>query len=209
MTGIDTPPDDTEEAHGINYQDILGKPALFKNEDPQEYFKLEQCLRDEMNPQSIFDEIELRDLTNKCWESQRLRRIQISLVESNFLQSLIVLLAPRYGENHEQATQDAQDYYSGDPRKMRRVEKSLAAMGITAEHIEANAMHLRSSPLNTLDGMIASRESGRNSIIRGRERRQRKAAKSLRKKSNSPSMATDAPDQSPRPRYFGRVRDEQ
>ena len=148
---VDTPPDDKEEARS-NYQDILGKPALFKNEDPADYLKLEQCLRLEMNPKNIFEEIELRDLTNKSWEERRLRRIQVALVESHYLQSLIELLAPRYGENHEQALQDAQDYYCGDPKKMLRVEKSLAAMGITAEHIEANAMYLRSSPLHTFDG---------------------------------------------------------
>ncbi len=208
---IDTPPDDKEKARSSNYGDILGKPAFFKNEDPEEYFQLEQCLRDEMDPKNIFEEMELRDLTNKCWEERRLRRIQVALVESNFLQSLIQLLAPRYGENHEQAAQDAQDYYSGDPNKMRRVEKMLAAMGITAEHIEANAMHLHSSPVHTLDSMISSRETGRKSIIRERQRRRRKAEKSLRSKqaSNAHSMAHDAPDQSKRPRLLGRARDEQ
>jgi hypothetical protein len=105
--------------------------------------------------------------------------------------------------------QDAQDYYSGDPTKMRRVEKSLAAMGITAEHIEANAMNLHSSPLHTLDGMISSREMSRKSIIRGRERRQRKAEKSLQKRQASNRLAGDGPEQPKRPRPFGWVRDEQ
>ena len=135
----------------------------------------------EMDPKSIFDKIRVQDLTNKVWEARRLKRGQAALIETALVQSLAMLFAPHYGENLEAALETAGNYYSGDPEKVRRAEKLLVQLGINAEQIEANAMHVRSLGLQMLDRMIMGRETLRNGIIRKHERRKREAEKAKRR----------------------------
>ena len=103
-----------------------------------------------------------------------------------------MLFAPHYGENLAAAFETAQNYYSGVPEKVGRAKKLLLQLGIRSEQIEANAMHIRSLGLQTLDRMITNRETLRNRIIKEHERRKRKAAKAKRSAINDNSPAHDA-----------------
>ena len=99
-----------------------------------------------------------------------------------------MLFAPHYGENLAAAFESAQNYYSGVPEKVGRAEKLLLQLGIGSEQIEANAMHIRSLGLQTLDRMITNRETLRNRIIKDHERRKRKAAKAKRSAINDNAL---------------------
>ena len=50
------------------FEYLLGKPALLKSEDCREYESLRAAIEREMDPQSIFDQIRVQDLTDKVWE---------------------------------------------------------------------------------------------------------------------------------------------
>jgi len=170
------------------FQDLLGKPALLKSEDSRDYAKLRAAIEREIDPKGIFDTIRVQDLTDKIWEEQRLKRSQAALIDSALVQSLAMLFAPHYGENLTAAFETAQNYYSGVPEKVRRAEKLLSQLGIRSEQIEANAMHIRSLGLQTLDRMIMNRETLRNRIIKEHERRKRKAAKAKRSAINDNAL---------------------
>jgi hypothetical protein len=160
--------------------DLLGEPALLRSEDAREYEKLRTAFEQEIDPANIFDRIRVRDLTDKFWEERRLKRGQAALIDSALVQSLAMLLAPHYGENLEGALETAQNFYTGISEKKSRAEKLVRQLKIASEQIEANAMHLRSSGLQTLDHMITTREALRNRIVKEHEKRKRKVQKAKR-----------------------------
>lgn len=170
--------------------DLFRKPTLWEGESEESYLNLLAMVESEMSPANLFDKIRVHDFADKIWQERRLKRTQAALIGSARVESLAGLLSARFGDNLEEAVETAQDYYSGNPERMRRTRKLLVEMAITSEQIEANALHLRSAGIQALDRMITYKETARNALMKGHEKRQRKAKKA---KVNSPSTG-NAPE---------------
>lgn len=166
--------------------DLFKKPTLWEGESEESYFDLLAMVESEMSPANLFDKIRAHDLADKIWQERRLKRTQAALIGGARVESLAGLLSARFGDNLEEAVETAQDYYSGNAERMRRARKLLVEMAITSEQIEANALHLRSAGIQALDRMITYKETARNALMKGHEKRQRKLKKA---KGNSPSSS--------------------
>lgn len=160
-----------------SFADLVGKPAFQKTEDASEYATLRAEIGREINPQNIFDEMRVKDITDSVWEENRLKRQQTALIQGARTQSLAFLLAPHYGDGLEAALETAQGYFSGNPKKIGLALELIQKLGITDEQIEANAVHVRGPSFQMLDRMIFGRAVMRNRHIKDHERRQRKKAK--------------------------------
>jgi hypothetical protein len=165
-------------------KDLIGEPSLLPSEDRSAYDELRAAVEREINPRTFFDDLRVQDITDKIWEEQRLKRQQIALIQSAKVQSLASLLAPVDGQDIEGALETARNYYNGDAEKSRKAQRYVHQLGITNEQVEANVIQVRSLVLLAQDRMILTRETARNRLIKGHERRQRKAEKAKRRPVN-------------------------
>lgn len=62
-------------------QDLLGPPALLKDEDPDVFEELSARISAMLKPADILEQIWVRDFVYFVWEQQRLRRIKVSLLD--------------------------------------------------------------------------------------------------------------------------------
>jgi hypothetical protein len=176
------------------FDDLLGKPPLLKGEDEQRYQKLRASIEAVLGSETVLKALRVRELTDNIWESQRLKRYQTALIDSALLQSLASLLGPKFGDHIEKAFDTAIDYHGGPSQKQAAATKVMDQLGITPEQIEANAMYLRSSGLNTMEHMISNREASRNALIKEHAREQKRAEKEERR------LASEETGGNPRPR---------
>jgi hypothetical protein len=127
---------------------LFGEPPLLRGEDKERYLRLLAAIQHQVEPKTIFDQMRVRDLTDKYWEQQRCKQSCASLVEGAYIDALESLLRPfcsptlSFGEHV--ASRMARDYYSGEvkPAEMKKLELQLVQYGITAEQIRAKAMQL-------------------------------------------------------------------
>jgi len=61
-------------------EDLLGKPALIRGENEEQYWRLLAAIEYEMKPKSFFDHIRVRELTDKLWEMRRNKNSMAALV---------------------------------------------------------------------------------------------------------------------------------
>jgi hypothetical protein len=160
-------------------------PAMVPEGYAKRFLRLRAEIENELAPKTLLDRFEVRDLSYKLSEEQRLKDLQTAVIESARVESLGVLLGAHFGQNIEHAHKTAQDYFSADEAKRQSAQKLVASLGISPENIEANAFHLRVGSVQALDDMIERRESGRNKIIK--RHRKRSAER------QQPSRATKQP----------------
>ena len=78
--------------------DLLGKPPLIRGEDAARYWRVNAAIAHESKPETIFDKIRVREITNKYWEQQRCKQAlhRLSRVPtSRHWQVCFVLSMPR------------------------------------------------------------------------------------------------------------------
>jgi hypothetical protein len=142
--------------------DLFGPPPLIRGEDLARYWRLQAAVEHQVQPKTIFDQIYVRELTDKLWQQQRCRQSAASLIEGAYIESLESLLRPfidppemQFGEDPETAM--ARDYYSGnaDDKRLKEIKCLLQIHGITDEQIRAKAMELCSGGISMFNRMEA------------------------------------------------------
>jgi hypothetical protein len=142
--------------------DLFGPPPLIKGEDLARYWRLHAAVEHQVQPKTIFDQIYVRELTDKLWQQQRCRQGAVSLVEGAYVEALASLLRPfipppemQFGEDAETAM--ARDYYSGnaDDKRLKEIKCLLEIHGITDEQIRAKAMELCGGGISMFNRMEA------------------------------------------------------
>ena len=109
-------------------EDLLGKPALIKGEDEKQYWRLHETIKNEMKPKNFFDQIRVRELTDKLWEMRRNKNSMAALVETSFVRALTELLKQSMPPDSElnldvvsdPAADMARDYFDGATATKRR-----------------------------------------------------------------------------------------
>jgi hypothetical protein len=105
------------------------------------------ALEYEIKPETVLDEMLVRDLADKFWEQQRCKQSVASLIEGCYIQALADLLRPYPGPlltSENTPLKIAQKYYGGaaSRKEIEGIERRLARHAITAEQIRAKAMEL-------------------------------------------------------------------
>jgi hypothetical protein len=125
-----------------NFNDLFGQPPLVKGEDIERYSRLLAALEYEIKPETVLDEMLVRDLADKFWEQQRAKQSVASLIEGCYIEALADLLRSYPGPIAP--LEIAQKYYGGaaSRKEIEEIERRLARYAITAEQIRAKAMEL-------------------------------------------------------------------
>ena len=163
------------------YFDLLGRPLFSSVEDARSFEDLLAECKRVLRPNDLLSALRTKELAEKLFEEQRLKHDQVALVQSALVQSLAMLLRPKYYENIEDALQTASDYIHGNLTQKRAAEKIVNELRITSVQIEANAMYIRSTGLQMMERMVANRQSSRNRILRDHQRNVKKDEKRKRK----------------------------
>jgi hypothetical protein len=157
--------------------DLFGPPPLIKGEDVARFWRLHAAIAHGSKPETIFDKIRVREITDKLWQQQRCKQNAISLVEDAYMEALASLLRPfnsptiSFGE--DAASSMARDYYSGaaNAKQMEAIESCLAQYGITEERIRAKAMQLCGGAVLMLYRMEANCENSLRMLKKEHDRR--------------------------------------
>jgi hypothetical protein len=156
-----------------NTDDLFGPPALIAGEDKAHYMRLRSAIEAEIKPKTIFDQMMVKDQTDKYWEEMRLRRRSAAMIDAKFITALEHLLEP-FGnpfQVFQTPSNMARDYFSSNAKEKKVVQSKLDEHGITIEMIQAKAIELSSGGLLTIDRMIANRENSRRMLRKDLERR--------------------------------------
>jgi len=70
---------------------------LLKGEDEELYAELREALKAHLDPQDLFDELDVQDLANNIWEGQRFQKHATELINAERLNAIKKLAASRPG----------------------------------------------------------------------------------------------------------------
>jgi hypothetical protein len=153
--------------------DLFGEPPLLEGEDKQRYLRLYAAVEADIQPKSFFDQMQVREQTDKIWEELRYKRSSAALIDSVHVEALASLLGPIYEHKMtlSTASKAAVSFYGGDPKAKKDGAAVMNQYGITEAMIQAKAMQMIGGTLQLLDRMISNRENARRSLRRGQEKR--------------------------------------
>ena len=80
--------------------DFFGPPPLLRGEDEVLYRALLSEVERMIEPKTILDRMDVRDITDKIWEAQRYKRLEPRLIESECVSALANLLVPIFDLSH-------------------------------------------------------------------------------------------------------------
>jgi hypothetical protein len=153
-------------------QVLLPASPLLITESADEFNRILDALRREINPSGIIDEIYLLDYADLTWEVIRLRRCKVAIVNSAFLSALKDLfkkLLQQIGYDYLKAEEIASDtarrWFTNKGVK-KWGDNLLRQFQLDASAIEAEA-HIRfAKHIEYLDRLLTSAESRRNKALR-------------------------------------------
>jgi hypothetical protein len=157
--------------------DLFGPPPLLRGENEALYAALLAEVDSMIEPKTIMDRIDVRDITDKIWESQRCKRFEARLIESACVSALAHLLAPIFGLDHTRGFEAANRYYGQDALKRKNAAKLLSDHKITDEMILAKALAQVGGHVGDFDRLITTRERSRHNVFKDYQRRREQAAK--------------------------------
>jgi hypothetical protein len=157
--------------------DFFGQPPLLRGENEVLYRALLSEVERMIEPKTILDRMDVRDITDKIWETQRYKRLEPRLIESASISALAHLLAPIFGPDHSRGFEAANMYYGLDSDQRKVAADLLSHHKITDEMILARALAQSGSAIGNIDRLIAVREKSRNNLFKDHQRRRESAAK--------------------------------
>jgi hypothetical protein len=156
--------------------DLFGAPPLIKGEDTARYWRLHAAIAHEIEPETVFDQIRVREFADKLWQQQRCKQSAASLVEGAYIEALASLLRPfnppTISIGEDAASVMARDYYSETKaEKVKEVDFLLALYRITAEQIRAKAMQLCGGSILMFNRMETDCETSLHKLQKENDRR--------------------------------------
>jgi hypothetical protein len=195
-------------------QRLFTTPSLMKGEDPDVYAQLCARVEEVVQPEDVWDQMLVTDITSHFWEQQRYRRCTGTIINSKRRAALETILCEAIGLNSGDA-QTVADIYFG----LRRLEVDspdcypipdtpagvialLKKHGLGESDIDRVAMEESAEALTALDNLALRHEVRREAIFRELERRrdrrsaQHRAEGSARLNGNIRVLAKERPDES-------------
>jgi hypothetical protein len=187
----------------MNLAHLIGPPALLPGEDAARYHALRAEVRLCFEPKNILDEAAVSDVTDKIWEAQRYKKLEVGLIEGSRFSALAHLLMPLFGLDSSKGFEAAAMYFGGNALQSKITKELMSKHNITEEIIYAKALSMQSQQISHIERMVSNREISRNTLLRERERQQRKAAKRSRKRGANDNDARQKDDDQPKANDHG------
>jgi hypothetical protein len=160
-----------------NDDDLFGPPPVISGEDPGAFLELLAGVRASVKPKGMIEDLLVRDCVEVIWEIRRLRRLKAALLQAAAYKGLKKVLTPLVTWEAESL---AEKWVFGGARATRRVERILAAAGLSIDAIMAETLILRLSEIERLEHLIASNEARLQAVLREIDRHRTALATALR-----------------------------
>ena len=158
---------------------LFGPPPLIAGERADEYDKLLDRISRTVKPTDAIEEIWVRDVVDLTWETFRLRRLKVSLLEVNLHKGLAIVLKPMLG--YSNAADLSKDWAARDPNAIKKTEALLASAGLTMDAVLAQTLAAEIDHVDRIDRMIMSAETRRNITLREIDRHRAALGEQLRR----------------------------
>src|SRR5262245_4477259 len=149
---------------------LLPKLPLLITESADEFDALQDAFEQEIKPRGIIEQMYVHDISSIVWESLRLRRCKVVIINAAFssaLENLLVQLRePGQQDFHArgQARELAHAWFT-DQEAKKQVLEILSRFDLGESAIEAEAIRSSSADLELLDRMLTSLESRRDKAL--------------------------------------------
>jgi hypothetical protein len=170
-------------------------PPVARTESREDYEGLFAAIAAAVKPADAIAWMYVRDMTDLSWEIRREKSLKIHLFKAAEERSVQYLLSPPpkpfTGElvsffeiappdpEVVQATKEARQWASGDPKIRRKVEKKLADSGDDPSSILSRGLENSQSAIDEIDKRIATYELRRMATLRAIEHYDNKLARRL------------------------------
>jgi hypothetical protein len=158
---------------------LFGPPPLIEGEDTAAYNELLTQISTAVKPADILEDIWVRDIVDLVWEVFRLRRRKANLMKASAVLGLAQVLEPSMGSSD--ADDLARDWAKRKERAIKRVDDSLASIGLSMDAVMAQTLSLKLDDIERIDRMIATAEVRRNVILREIDRHQEMLGQNMRR----------------------------
>ena len=156
------------------------KLALLPSESAEEYASLRAQLFDEIKPRGPIEEIYVGEVAHFVWETIRLRRFRVGIIQNALPAALRAILDQLFVEpadsdeviqtynrqNAKRADKHLSVAWLYDQKARNEVEKRLAKFGLDENAIEAEAFRMFCPDLERVEKMLAMVESRRDRAFR-------------------------------------------
>ena len=176
---------------------LFSTPSLMKGEDPHVYAELYRWVEEVVQPQDVWDQMMVYDITSHFWEQLRYRRCTGTVINCKRRAALKIILREAIGVN-DVDTETAADAYFEVARLEERevidyatqvpIPKTRAGVvdlleqhGFVETDIDRLAMETSVDILAGLENLGFKHEIRREAIVRELERRRKKRNKQLLK----------------------------
>jgi hypothetical protein len=159
--------------------EILGKPALLKYEDQQSYDEVLELVSERLEPDDLFELLEVQEITNNIWEGLRFQKMRTEVVDAERSNAIRKLANPKFGYV---AIAASKHLAAGTkiPKDGMGENLLLRKLGVGPELVGAMALLLAEENLMVFDRLESNRIASRKAAVRDYERRQRQVAKEKR-----------------------------
>jgi hypothetical protein len=159
--------------------ELFGKPVLLQGEDREKYRQLRKQVWGALDPQSLFDGIEVQEAVDSIWEAQRFQKHATKLVDAEHQNAFRHLVSSESG------------YISAASEKwLNNVEKRAAEtmtdgevykkIGLSEELVQARSVLLAADNYSVLCRLVSNRIAARKATLKDYARRKRMEAKDAR-----------------------------
>ena len=173
-----------------NLRRLFSTPSLMRGENPDVYAELYARVEEVVQPQDVWDQMMITDITNHFWEQQRYRRCTGTVINSKRRAALKKILHGAIGLNDVDTETAADTYFEvarleerevTDYSTQVRIPKTRAGVvelmeqhGFVESDIDRVAMETSANTLADLESLAFRHEIRREAIIRELERRRKK-----------------------------------
>ncbi|MBR1298564.1 hypothetical protein [Bradyrhizobium sp. AUGA SZCCT0042] len=143
---------------------LMATPVLL-TESQKDYDDFVARLVEEVQPQNIFDELNVRDAAEQAWHIRRLRCTRTSIVNMSFRKAIVQLLALELGTHQEIEAEILADQWFTSEKLKAELAAVLRKFKLDVLAIEALAIKLNGPDLERLGREIAMWEDRRDKAI--------------------------------------------
>ena len=150
---------------------LLPKSPLLITESADEFDALRDAFEQEIKPRGIIEQMYVHDICSIVWETLRLRRCKVVIINSAFriaLQDLLTQLLKQPGQYSYDVEDEAQALahaWFTDKEARKQVLETLSRFELDESAIEAEAIRKSSADLELLDRMLSSLEARRDKAL--------------------------------------------
>lgn len=150
---------------------FFGPKALLNGESEEGYNAVWRQVRDAALPTDFIEEMWVRDVVDALWETLRLRRMKVELLNASRWEGLQAILVQTRSILDGSSADLVMSWASRDAGALKKVHEHLQKLGLNDAAIDAHTLTANLDKLEKLDIMLLRADARRNSALQEMHRR--------------------------------------